>query len=80
MNKILVIAAHPDDEVLGMGGTIAKLTKDGNEVNVLIVTDGSSSQYRDSIDLKKIIDEKEKETWACAKKLGVKNLNSATLL
>ncbi|MEF2713575.1 MAG: PIG-L family deacetylase, partial [Bacteroides uniformis] len=54
MNKILVIAAHPDDEVLGMGGTIAKLTKDGNEVNVLIVTDGSSSQYRDSIDLKKI--------------------------
>lgn len=37
MNKILVIAAHPDDEVLGMGGTIAKLTKDGNEVNVLIV-------------------------------------------
>ena len=36
MNKILVIAAHPDDEVLGMGGTIAKLTKDGNEVNVLI--------------------------------------------
>lgn len=74
MNKILVIAAHPDDEVLGMGGTIAKLTKDGNEVNVLIVTDGSSSQYRDSIDLKKIIDEKEKETWACAKKLGVKNI------
>lgn len=74
MNKVLVIAAHPDDEVLGMGGTIAKLTKVGNEVNVLIVTDGSSSQYRDSIDLQKIIDDKKKETWACAQKLGVKNV------
>ena len=74
MNKILVIAAHPDDEVLGMGGTIAKLTKAGNEVNVLIVTDGSSSQYRDSIDLQKIIGDKKKETLACARKLGVKNV------
>ena len=30
--KILVIAAHPDDEVLGMGGTIKKYTKSGNQV------------------------------------------------
>ena len=74
MSKILVVAAHPDDEVLGMGGTIAKLTKAGNEVNVLIVTDGSSSQYRDSVGLQKIIEDKKKETWACAQTLGVKNV------
>lgn len=74
MSKILVVAAHPDDEVLGMGGTIAKLTKAGNEVNVLIVTDGSSSQYRDSVGLQKIIENKKKETWACAQTLGVKNV------
>lgn len=74
MKKVLVIAAHPDDEVLGMGGSIAKLTKEGNEVNVLIVTDGSSSQYRDSADLQKIIDDKKKETWACAQVMGVKNV------
>lgn len=74
MKKILVVAAHPDDEVLGMGGTIAKLTKAGNEVNVLIVTDGSSSQYRNSIDLQRIIEDKKKETWACAQTLGVKNV------
>lgn len=74
MNKILVIAAHPDDEVLGMGGTIAKLVREGNLVNVLIVTDGSSSQYRDSIDIVKIIEDKKKETWACAQTLGVKNV------
>mgnify|MGYP004498141069 CR=1 FL=1 len=54
MNKILVIAAHPDDEVLGCGGTMAKLAADGCEVNVLIVTDGSSSQYADSDNCNKL--------------------------
>ena len=28
--KILIIAAHPDDEVLGMGGTMKKLSKSKN--------------------------------------------------
>lgn len=74
MNKILVISAHPDDEVLGMGGTIAKLASRGCEVNVLIVTDGSSSQYRGSVDLAKIIEDKKQETCACAQTLGVKNV------
>ena len=34
--KILVIVAHPDDEVLGMGGTIKKLTKSNHEIKILI--------------------------------------------
>ena len=38
--KTLVIAPHPDDEILGVGGTIAKRTDDGNEVYVCIVTKG----------------------------------------
>lgn len=74
MKKILVVAAHPDDEVLGMGGTIAKLTREGNEVYVLIVTDGSSSQYRGSNQLAQIIEDKKKETMACARILGVKEV------
>ena len=47
-NKILVVAAHPDDEILGVGGTISKLTKMGKQVDVLIFTDGSSTQYFDN--------------------------------
>ncbi len=43
--KILVIAAHPDDEILGVGGTIPKLVQMGKQVDVLIFTDGSSTQY-----------------------------------
>ena len=74
MKNVLVIVAHPDDEVLGMGGTIAKLVKQGCEVNVLIITDGSSSQYRDSVDLHQIIMDKKKETWKCAQILGIRNV------
>lgn len=36
--KVLVIAPHPDDEVLGCGGTIAKHTKEGDDVYLCIVT------------------------------------------
>lgn len=43
--NILVIAAHPDDEVLGCGATIAKKTREGHKVYVLIMTDGCVSQY-----------------------------------
>lgn len=36
--KVLVVAPHGDDEVLGCGGSIAKHTKDGDEVYVLYLT------------------------------------------
>jgi len=74
MKRVLIIAAHPDDEVLGMGGTIAKLVKEGNVVDVLIVTDGSSSQYRDSDHLAEIIEAKKKETRNCADVLGIRDI------
>ena len=42
--NILVIAAHPDDEILGCGGTIAKHTQNGDQVHVLILAEGSTSR------------------------------------
>jgi N-acetylglucosamine malate deacetylase 1 len=46
MTRVLVVAAHPDDEVLGMGGTIAAHAVNRNDsVRILCVTDGSSTQY-----------------------------------
>ena len=44
-NKILVLGAHPDDETLGVGGTILKAYSNNSTVDVLIATDGASSQY-----------------------------------
>jgi LmbE family N-acetylglucosaminyl deacetylase len=43
--RILVIAPHPDDEVLGCGGTIARLTQSGSRVEVAIVTTGKPPRY-----------------------------------
>lgn len=74
MNKVLVIVAHPDDEVLGMGGTIAKYVSNGFEVALLIVTDGSTSQYKDDPKLTEIIDNKKKETECAAAVLGISKI------
>jgi len=38
--KVLVVSPHPDDEVLGAGGTIARLSSEGHEVTVAIATKG----------------------------------------
>ena len=43
-NTVAVIAAHPDDEVLGCGGTIARMVKEGRSVHVLLMADGESSR------------------------------------
>ena len=44
--KILVVAAHPDDEVLGCGGTIARHADAGDQVQLLIVAEGATSRQQ----------------------------------
>lgn len=44
MGKVLVVAAHPDDEILGCGGTIAKHVENHDEVYVLIMAEGLTSR------------------------------------
>lgn len=44
-NRILVVAAHPDDELLGCGGTIALHTRAGDEVTAAIACEGESLHY-----------------------------------
>ena len=44
MTSILVVAAHPDDEVLGCGGTLAKLADQGAIIHVAFLADGVSSR------------------------------------
>lgn len=41
---VLVIAAHPDDEILGLGATVARHVDDGDAVHTVIVAEGSTSR------------------------------------
>jgi len=42
--KILIVAAHPDDEALGCGGTISRLAADGCQIHVVFLADGETSR------------------------------------
>ena len=64
--NILVIAPHPDDEVLGMGGTIKKLSKK-NKIILCVVSEGATAQYKD----KKMIKVRKDSCKKTAKILGI---------
>ncbi len=43
--KVLIMAVHPDDDVLGAGGTIAKHSKNGDEVHVCYITEAYTPEW-----------------------------------
>lgn len=51
MTRVLVVAAHPDDEVLGCGGLLARTIREGGEATVVVLTEGCSTQYPDQPEL-----------------------------
>lgn len=65
--RVLVVAPHPDDEIIGVGGTIAKRTKAGDEVFVCIVTKGQELMFQ-----KDFIEQGRKECRKADAMLGVK--------
>ena len=43
--RLLVVAAHPDDEVLGAGGTLAKAVSQGAKVSIIFLGEGISARF-----------------------------------
>lgn len=70
MNKVIVISAHPDDEVLGCGGSLIRHCKQGDEINWIIVTNIFEKQGFD----KKHILVRQNEIEKVKKVLKIKNL------
>lgn len=74
-NLVLVIAAHPDDEVLGCGGAIARHRSQGDVVSILIMADGVSSRSgSDTGVLKKELTERQQCARQASAILGVDDL------
>ncbi len=75
-DKVLVVAAHPDDEVLGCGGTVARLANDGCEVYTLILCRGIAGRYENGDDekIKSEIEELKKQAHAANEIIGVKEV------
>lgn len=67
MKKVLVVAPHADDEVLGVGGTIAKNAAQGNELYVCVVTRAAEPLFS-----KTLAEQVREETLRAHKLLGIK--------
>ncbi len=67
--RVLVISAHPDDELLGLGGTVARHVDRGDDVSVVIASEGASSRYADSAK-----SELEQACHKAASVLGISNV------
>jgi len=75
IKSCLAVVAHPDDEVLGVGGTLKKLSKQGIRVYVLYLTDGRSGRVHSSkIDEEELapeVKQLKKEVARASKVLGL---------
>lgn len=72
MQKILAVVAHPDDETIGVGGTLYKHVRTGDEVHVLILGDGKSSRGNTYKKLTKMVNQKSfQETKKALSCLGI---------
>jgi LmbE family N-acetylglucosaminyl deacetylase len=74
--KVLVIAAHPDDEILGCGGTAARLVGEGHEVHFAVLGEGITSRHaqRSDADADQL-EALRRQAHAAAVRVGVKNIS-----
>ena len=75
MSTILVIVAHPDDEILGVGATISKRTKAGDMAYALILGEGQTSRWekREQAD-QDIINDLHRDSIKAAEIIGYKDI------
>lgn len=74
-NRTLIIAAHPDDEVLGCGGAILKLTRAGAEVHLAFLADGIGARNPDPAQRRAELAQRRAAAAAAAHILGVASLS-----
>ena len=66
--RVVVVAPHPDDEILGAGGTVARLMSLGAHHVAVAVTDGEASHHGRAPELREV---RPAESFAAAQALGI---------
>lgn len=81
MKKVLIVAAHPDDEILGCGGTVARLANEGHEIYTLILGEGITSRddSRDREKREQEIAQLKEQVHEANKVIGVKEVFTCDL-
>ena len=77
MSSILIIAAHPDDEVLGCGGTIVKHSNMGDSIHVAFLADGVFSRLGEEKLQENELARRRKSAKKACKILGVNSVSFA---
>ena len=73
--RLLCVLAHPDDESLGMGGTLAKYAREGIETYLVTATRGERGRFGSEIEFPGFAAVgrlREAELLAAAKELGLR--------
>lgn len=80
INRALVVVAHPDDEVLGAGGTIKLMTDAGIDVSLLVFTDGVSARFSNMLNEEAKINARMERKEALSKACSILKIKSFELL
>lgn len=71
VNKVLVLAPHPDDDVFGCGGTCKKISDTGGNITVAYFCDGAGGVPESQNQDRNLIDVRKKEAKSSAEILGI---------
>lgn len=74
MKEVLVIAAHPDDEIIGVGGTVSRLAKEGKKVRALVLATGITSRLKMAQEEKELIDNLRSDARKSALQIGYSSI------
>ena len=78
MGNVLIIAAHPDDEILGVGATAAKRAAQGDRVGAVILGEGQTSRWEKREEApKEILEKLHTDTIQAAQIIGYERVNFA---
>ena len=75
LGSILVLAAHPDDDVLGCGGSIAKYAAEGFRIHVAFLADGVYSRGNSALNLNAELDVRRSAARSALAVLGVQSVS-----